>query len=120
MQIVIDISEEVYNKLLKEYRFPNGFNLAYPIIHGTPLPKGHGRLIDADALASEIKDLKKSPWYKDNTNLAYLPRKEAVDIIEKLIVGNASTIIEADKDGEPDIGKDNNVSTKDGKEGGGE
>ena len=67
-------------------------------MEGIRLPEKHGRLIDADALISEIKDLKKSPWYKDNTNFAYLPRKEAVEVIE-IIIGETPTIIETDKEG---------------------
>lgn len=53
MQIVININENEYLSI-KEY--PNNIT-SYPVtIHlydavrnGTPLPKGHGRLIDADA-----------------------------------------------------------------------
>lgn len=50
MKIVIDIDEEVYTDAIKG--IPNGLcqysNEA--IRNGTPLPKGHGRLIDGDAL----------------------------------------------------------------------
>lgn len=107
MQIVIDLPEDLYNRIFKGlialnsddvYELQESVELS--IRHNKVLPEGHGRLIDADALASEIKDLKKSPWYKDNTNLAYLPRKEAVEIIEELIIGGAPTIIEADKEAE--------------------
>lgn len=103
MQVVIDLPEDLYNRIFKGlialnsddvYELQESVELS---IRHKVLPEGHGRLIDADALASEIKDLKKSPWYKDNTNLAYLPRKEAVEIIEEIIVGDAPTIIEADK-----------------------
>ena len=56
MQIVIDIPEKVYNNIepyLNGETIKGGFNLfmALEIIkNGTPLPKGHGRLIDADKL----------------------------------------------------------------------
>jgi len=51
MQIVIDIPEEMYAEIIDE----NGIDtmlIPYEDIikNGTPLPKGHGRLIDADAL----------------------------------------------------------------------
>lgn len=47
MQILIDISKEDY-QALKQGHVP--FNMLDVIKNGTPLPKGHGRLIDADAL----------------------------------------------------------------------
>lgn len=64
MQMVIDIPEEVYDALNK-----NSWNscfvddelaiLEQAFCNGTPLPKGHGRLIDADAI--NIHDV--SPAY---------------------------------------------------------
>lgn len=51
MKIVIDIPEEEYEKNKKnrcDYH-----TLCTAIKNGTPLPKGHGRLIDADALLDE-------------------------------------------------------------------
>ena len=105
MQIVIDIDEKRFRDIQRistvqlKRRTPT---LEQVIANGILLPKGHGRLIDADVLISGIKDLKKSQWYKDNTNFAYLPRKEAVAIIEEIIIGDAPTIIEADKEAEDD------------------
>lgn len=58
MQIVIDIPEERYKDIQRiawvqlEYHH---FKTAEQIIaNGTPLPKGHGRLIDADKTISKI------------------------------------------------------------------
>jgi len=48
MQIVIDIPDGAYKTLLEEQRVPNGLDLEYLVMHGTSIPKGHGRLIDAD------------------------------------------------------------------------
>lgn len=57
MQIVIDIPEELKNKIdnanednYKTYLWWFETTLYCAIKNGTPLPKGHGRLIDADAL----------------------------------------------------------------------
>ena len=50
------------------------------------------RLIDADALLHEIGELKKSPWYNDNTNGARVIRSEAVSIIEQVCIQDAPTI----------------------------
>ena len=55
MQIVIDIKKrewEYLNKLVE-----NGDQLGHYerlLVNGTPLPKGHGRLIDADKTISNI------------------------------------------------------------------
>ena len=59
MKLVIDIPEDVYTRL-----FDNGIQdneiatddiceMARSLRRGTPLPKGHGRLIDADALKKD-------------------------------------------------------------------
>ena len=44
MKIVIDIPNEKYKRL----PYIDQFSLREYIENGTPLPKGHGRLIDAD------------------------------------------------------------------------
>lgn len=75
MQIVIDIHEDVYKTIIAD-KYAIYDKMYYSIKNGTPLPKGHGRLIDADAVLVE-------PFgntYKD------------IDIAE--------TIIEADKGSE--------------------
>lgn len=75
MQIVINISEDYY-KAIKEIPVEQSTADMLIIKNGTPLPKGHGRLIDADML-----------WdlYHDNDYDFY----EALDDVK--------TIIEADK-----------------------
>lgn len=77
MQIVIDLPDDVYSVIVKQYRKDKELqtrdNLYKAVANGTVIPKGHGRLIDADAVLAE-------PFgntYKD------------IDIAE--------TIIEADK-----------------------
>ncbi len=52
MKVVIDINEEIYKEILSG---KDGWsNYVHGLIRtGTPLPKGHGRLIDADALAAK-------------------------------------------------------------------
>ena len=53
MQIVIDIPKEYY-KIITE--IPNHQCTADMLIikNGTPLPKGHGRLIDADVIRDHL------------------------------------------------------------------
>ena len=49
MKIVIDIDEEVYKSFMDDYvRCPD---IIYAVRKGTPLPKEHGRLIDAKELS---------------------------------------------------------------------
>ena len=61
MQVVIDILENTYKQIQALAR--NGYfdhdmcgNSMRRIAKGTPLPKGHGRLIDADALEKKMCD----------------------------------------------------------------
>ena len=51
MQIVIDIPEYLY-KAIQSYKNPTKEETA--IANGTPLPKGHGRLIDADRFINDF------------------------------------------------------------------
>ena len=78
MQIVIEIPNERY-KWIKDHKGKTDFQttelLYRRIRNGTPLPKGHGRLIDADELSLK--------WVFDKAD-----RQEIKD---------APTIIEADK-----------------------
>lgn len=57
MEIVIEISEEIYNEL-KLNLIPHGSIEEKMIVdsvkNGTALPKGHGRLIDADMLETHF------------------------------------------------------------------
>lgn len=61
MQIVIDIDENVFTRLFdngtEDYEIVNDdlFAIAKSIRKCTPLPKGHGRLIDADELKKIIQ-----------------------------------------------------------------
>lgn len=83
MQIVINLSEEDYNCIddciLGVY--------GDAIKNGTPLPKGHGRLIDADRLVKKA--------YKEG-----LPFVECVQEFSMMLEINAPTVIPAEKDGE--------------------
>ena len=57
MQIVIDMPEEVLNSFKTskgKFICENGYDLIQGIKDGTPLPKGHGRLIDADELYDSL------------------------------------------------------------------
>ena len=92
IELVIKIDEEEYNNIkgIRYYipeKIRSGKQLTAiclnAIANGTPLPKGHGRLIDADELVKEADEF------------------ELVDDVYMLIheadIYNASTIIEADR-----------------------
>ena len=88
MRIVIGIPEDAYN-----YIKANGARIPYykltdAIKNGTPLPKGHGRLIDADEIIKIITDVDGYERF-ENSNLF---AKHYYDVVKE-----APTIIEADK-----------------------
>lgn len=77
MKLIVDIPEKAYELLKRKSELDN---IAESIIaNGTPLPKGHGRLIDADALN------------RKDVNCANVPMN---------FIDTAQTIIEADKEAE--------------------
>ena len=91
MEIVINIPDELYNKYVSVYLSRgNGktitYNLLKAIKNGTPLPKGHGRIVDISPLEFKIGD-------ED----AYGTEYSNVDFYYELIA--LPTIIEADKEG---------------------
>jgi len=84
MQIVIDIADDDYNYLVSSGYVSCKFNAIRAIRDGIVLPKGHGRLIDADKL--------KEHKYHDNHR-----HENAVAVC---YIDWEDTIIEADKRGE--------------------
>ena len=94
MQIVIDIPEDVYKKIVAD-KYVIYDKMFYSIKNGTPLPKGHGRLIDAEIL---IKDMKNGinaglliDGYEKYTNINSVD--DCVFCVEC-----ADTVLEADKE----------------------
>ena len=83
IELVVKIPEDYY-KVIKEIPVEQSTADMLIIRFGTPLPKGHGRLIDADELRCEREDF---DTYFDYSN--------AFDVIY-----NAPTIIAADTERE--------------------
>lgn len=93
MKLVIEIPEE-YRSIFEDNRCKEkfdslatnefGYVLRKAFEKGTPLPKGHGRLIDADALCITT------------TNAFDIP----VGYVSEFNLNQAQTVIEADKESE--------------------
>lgn len=107
MQIVIDISEKLYDKILSDVTMTieESSVIAKRIYSGTPLPKWHGRLKDFEKLYTDMIESEKlarqrvidsptSPCYM--RYVAQLNERTAF----KEMLFDAPTIIEADNGGE--------------------
>lgn len=86
IELVVKMPEEDY-KIIKNLKGRMRW-VEYLIKNGTPLPKGHGRLGDLDALRKEV-----SSWGMNDY--------EPSDFIDE--IDRADTIIESDKEQEHDI-----------------
>ena len=89
MEIVIDIDSYVLEHCKRHVKEHYANNIEEAIANGTPLPKGHGRLIDADYLREDFKASKKISF------------AERMDI--SCIVDHVPTIIEADRGSKDEI-----------------
>ena len=106
MQIVIDIDDKVYG-LLRYFEKGLGLNnkkddsddvktaLMRAVMNGTPLPKGHGRLKDEDAIIKAIED--RVEFLRKNDAVFMRLRKD-IDILGCIpkIRCEVPTIIEAE------------------------
>lgn len=92
MKIVVDVPDEEYESYALAITFGMGSAAIRRILDGTPLPKGTGRLIDADAvhLDKYPKKSTRSENYKDGYNNAI---DDALNVLNE-----APIIIEADKE----------------------
>ena len=100
MQIVIEIDEDIYNRfthnevkprceITEEERFQmdaDAIRLTRAFCNGKPLPKGHGRLIDADAIPGSVE--LKGFLAQDDMHLV------TIDKVKK-VLSDLPTIIEA-------------------------
>ena len=82
IELVIKIDEDYYEIIKHGVEDGSEYKPWTLIAHGTPLPKGHGRLIDADELNKCIVD---------RVTMPYVPINKIQD---------APTIIEADRESE--------------------
>ena len=101
IELVIKIPEGLKNEFESEqWTALSCMEMKEALIHGKPLPKGHGRLKDVDAIVARFKENKK--FYVDSYGgfFQFLPMtyKARCDEIDNCVsdVINAQTIIEAD------------------------
>ena len=93
MQIVVNIPEELYSEI-KHYGNISVIHKA--VLDGTPLPKGHGRLIDADYLKDVIL---LHSYHGNNKNIVPYSDRKGYRLRQREIdegIVNAPTILEAD------------------------
>ena len=69
MKLIIDIPEEIYEDIKynfdkRNYNEYGGYLISSKIVFGTPLPKGHGRLIDAERYRNEMLDSREFDFFK--------------------------------------------------------
>lgn len=100
MKIIIDISEDLYNRIFDgemalntDDKWELEESVRMSVIHGKVLPKRHGRLIDADEAIKTLKSL---------GNRNYRKEKGTIQEAEKMLSFDeyTPTIIEADKEGQ--------------------
>lgn len=91
IELVIKMPEEDYRSLQKKDKFNDRFLNYYEklIVHGTPLPKGHGDLVYREDVCNELR-------YMDNNGCITRSVNHVIEDIEK----GVPTIIKADKERE--------------------
>ena len=91
MQIVIDISEEDFERCKK--RFQMRINImGNAIANGTPLPKGHGELVDRNVINERFYSI-----YNDAINCSNQPSDKYLLDKLSMCLDTAPTIIEAEE-----------------------
>lgn len=98
VEVVIRLKKERYDELQKNKHLPNRLGIEKAITDGTVLPKGHGRLIDADKFIDALFVYGQADdKFKLGELIKYTP-SEIWKIEETL----AETVIEADREVEQD------------------
>ena len=96
IELVIKIPEEVMEYIRNNSCLSVVYNdeVTKAMKNGVPLPKGHGRLIDADELREKMVSYRYSDRYCENHTIE---RSISIGMVD-LIINDASTVIEADKE----------------------
>ena len=92
MKLVIDIHKKDYQSILNSGQVPYGVVCA--IMNGTPLPKGHGNLVDRDAINDRFYNI-----WRELESYSNKPTYKKLLDRWSMCMDTAPTIIEADKEG---------------------
>lgn len=95
MKIVIDIPEDIYNEIKEGLYDKNLREMAIAIGNGTPIPNGHGKIADIDAIYQDICDS-----IEEMTKIGIIIDGEYLWGKLNDAIDNAPTIIEADSEAE--------------------
>lgn len=94
MKLIIDIPERIYKiNQNRTLNITDSRILEVAVRDGTPLPKGHGRLIDADKLQVELECGIRAENYEEGYE-KYAHINDMDDCVDAVVY--ADTIIEAD------------------------
>ena len=90
MKVIIDIDDNLFTRLFDNGvdNYDDAVDMAKAIRKGTPLPKGHGKIIDYGYVVDAIDDWVNAEEYRYTNATDYLRKR----------VANTPTIIEADKE----------------------
>ena len=98
IELVIKIPEEIYQEAINSgYSHLYDEEVASAVADGIPLPKGHGRLIDADYLKDVIL---LHSFHGSNKNIVPYPDRRGYRLRQREVdegIINAPTIIEEEK-----------------------
>lgn len=100
IEVVIKIPEEEYRNICLMSKDGIGMALYDWIANGTPLPKGHGRLGDLDALEKLCTEHKIASSAFDDSPMIEQGHYSDGDCIWESLFDFAPTIIEADTESE--------------------
>ena len=90
MQLIIDIPEQDYRSVSRIVDMGLGTNVDEAIKNGTPIPKGHGRIVDIGRIDNDRIE-------KDNPVIYLTVNGEYIEAVSLDYLNGLPTIIEADK-----------------------
>lgn len=93
IELVIKVDEEIYQEAIKSGYLHHLYDedVATAFIEGTPLPKGHGRIVDIGKIDEDKID-------SSNPIISLTIGGEYIEAVSLDYLNNLKTIIEADKE----------------------
>lgn len=103
MQIVIDIDDIIYEDAVNSRQLFDEYvsEVAIAIMNGTPLPKGHGNLIQRESAEAIFKNARKALYEQSKKEqIKDLQTREMMLLNAEQFVHLIEPIVKADKEGE--------------------